>query len=181
MRLRTLSPALGTAYKTQQAPQCLGSILYFRSTIQEIFIKCNHVWSSFIESLLWCTTCIIRFVVMWYSIPPMYIYCHHSFHEELQKFKYLVSLKSMCFHTATYRSFLSFCDRDGRQRSIPSGPFWQIEWREYNLLFLEGLPCGKRVRPMPLSAIVLSRSCSAADTIYRLAEYCLEDPVNVNH
>ena len=24
----------------------------------------------------------------------------------------------MCFHTATYRSFLSFCDRDGRQRSI---------------------------------------------------------------
>ena len=53
-----------------------------------------------------------------------------------------VSLKSMCFHTATYRSFLSFCDRDGRQRSIPSGPFWQIEWREYNLLFLEGLLCG---------------------------------------
>ena len=60
----------------------------------------------------------------------------------------LVSLKSMCFHTATYRSFLSFCDRDGRQRSIPSGPFWQIEWREYNLLFLECLPCGKRVRPI---------------------------------
>ena len=69
-----------------------------------------------------------------------------------QKQKYLltltltwVSLKSMCFHTATYRSFLSFCDRDGRQRSIPSDPF---EWREYNLLFLEGLPCGKRVRPL---------------------------------
>ena len=34
---------------------------------------------------------------------------------------------SLCFYTATYRSFLSFCDRDGRQRSIPSGPFWQIE------------------------------------------------------
>ena len=60
----------------------------------------------------------------------------------------LVSLKSMCFHTATYRSFPSFCDRDGRQRSIPSGPFCHIEWREYNLLFLEGLPCGKRIRPL---------------------------------
>ena len=59
----------------------------------------------------------------------------------------------MCFYTATYRyqSFLSFCDRDGRQRSIPSDPFCQIEWREYNLLFLEGLSCGKRVRPMSIS------------------------------
>ena len=64
-----------------------------------------------------------------------------------QKQKYILPLililvlyKSMCFHTATYRSFLSFCDRDWRQRSIPWGPFWQIEWREYNLLFLEGLP-----------------------------------------
>ena len=38
--------------------------------------------------------------------------------------------KALCFHPATYWSFLSFCDRDGRQRSIPSGPFWQIEWRE---------------------------------------------------
>ena len=38
--------------------------------------------------------------------------------------------KSMCFHTATYRSFLSFCVRDGRQRIIPSDPFWQLEWRE---------------------------------------------------
>ena len=61
-----------------------------------------------------------------------------------QKQKYILTLtltwvlpKSMCFHTATYRSFLSFCDRDGRQRSIPSGPFWQIEWRENNLLFLK--------------------------------------------
>ena len=38
------------------------------------------------------TIIIARFVVMWYSMPPMYIYiyiyCHHSFHEELQKFKY---------------------------------------------------------------------------------------------
>ena len=72
-----------------------------------------------------------------------------------QKQKYIlpltltwVSLKSMWFHTATYRSFLSFCDQDGRQRSIPSGPFWQIEWREYNLLFLEGHPCGNRVHPL---------------------------------
>ena len=71
-----------------------------------------------------------------------------------QKQKYILSLtltwvlpKSMCFHTATYRSFLSFCDRDGRQRSILSGPYWQIEWREWNLLFLEGLPCGNRVHP----------------------------------
>ena len=32
---------------------------------------------------------------------------------------------------------------------------------------------------MPLSSIVLSRSCRAANTIYRLAEYCLEDPVGV--
>ena len=31
---------------------------------------------------------IARFVVMWYSMPPIYIYCHHSYHEELQKFKY---------------------------------------------------------------------------------------------
>ena len=66
-----------------------------------------------------------------------------------QKQKYIltltltrVSIKSMCFHTATYRSFLSFCVPDGKQSSIPSGPFWQIEWREYNLLFLEDLPCG---------------------------------------
>ena len=59
MRLRTISPALGTAYKTEQAPQCLVSILYFRSAIHDIFIKCNHVWSSFIESVLWCTTCIM--------------------------------------------------------------------------------------------------------------------------
>ena len=59
MRLRTLSPALGTTYKTEQAPQYLVSILYFRSAKQDIFIKCNHVWSSFIESLLWCTTCIM--------------------------------------------------------------------------------------------------------------------------
>ena len=59
-----------------------------------------------------------------------------------------VSLKSMCLHTATYRSFLSFCDQDGRQRSIPSSLFWQIEWREWNLLFLEGIPCGNRVRPI---------------------------------
>ena len=59
-----------------------------------------------------------------------------------------VSLKSMCFRTATYRSFLSFCVWDGRPRSMPSDPFWQIEWREWNLLFLEGLPCGNRVRPM---------------------------------
>ena len=34
---------------------------------------------------------------------------------------------------------------------------------------------------MPLSEIGLSRSCRAANTIYRLAEYCLEDPVGVNH
>ena len=71
----------------------------------------------------------------------------------------LVSLKSMCFHTATYRSFLSFCDREGRQRSIPSGPFWQIEWREYNLLFLEGLPCGKRVRPFPIDDTEVMYHC----------------------
>ena len=65
----------------------------------------------------------------------------------------LISLKSMCFHTATYRSFLSFCDRDGRQRSIPSDPFCQIEWREYKLLFLEGLPCGKQVRPLTVCIV----------------------------
>ena len=91
MILRTLSPALGTAYKTEQAPQCLVSILYFRSVIQDIFIKCNHVWSSFIESSLVYhvyNDIQLRFVVMWYSVPPVYIYCHHSFHEELQKFKY---------------------------------------------------------------------------------------------
>ena len=97
MRLRTLSPALGTAYKTEQAPQCLVSIIYFWSAIYDIFIKCNHVWSSFIESVLLVyhmyndiklTIIIARFVVMWYSMPPIYIYCHHSFHEELQKFKY---------------------------------------------------------------------------------------------
>ena len=95
MRLRTLSPAL--AYKTEQAPQCLVSTLYFWSAMHDIFIKCNHVWSSFIESVLWCTTCIMTsssqslslgWLVMWYSMPPIYIYCHHSFHEELQKFKY---------------------------------------------------------------------------------------------
>ena len=66
------------------------------------------------------TIIIARFVVMWYPMPP--IYCHHSFHEELQKFKY------------------------------------HFQWH-----------------------IVLSRSCSAANTIYRLAEYCLKDPVGVNH
>ena len=59
MRLRTLSPTLGIAYKTEQAPQCLVSSLYFWSAIHNIFIKCNHVWSSFIESVLWCTTCIM--------------------------------------------------------------------------------------------------------------------------
>ena len=37
MRLRTLSPALGTADKIEQAPQCLVSILYFRSAIQDLF------------------------------------------------------------------------------------------------------------------------------------------------
>ena len=73
-----------------------------------------------------------------------------------QKHKYIliltltwVSLKSMRFHTSTYLSFLSVCDQDGRQRSIPLGPFWQIEWSEYNLLFLEGIPCDNRVRPLP--------------------------------
>ena len=78
-----------------------------------------------------------------------------------QKQKYIltltlteVSLKSMCFHTATYnRSFLSFCDRDGRQRRIPSGLFWQIEWRELHLLFSERLPCGNRVRPLTKNEI----------------------------
>ena len=59
MRLRTLSPALATAYKTEQAPQCHVSTLYFWSAIHDIFIKCNHVWSSFIESVLWSTTCIM--------------------------------------------------------------------------------------------------------------------------
>ena len=59
MRLRTPSPAVCTAYKTEQASQCLVSIIYFRSAIQDIFIKCNHARSSFIESLLWCTTCIM--------------------------------------------------------------------------------------------------------------------------
>ena len=38
--------------------------------------------------------------------------------------------KTLCFHTATYQSFLSFCDWDRRERSIPSGQFWQIEWSE---------------------------------------------------
>ena len=84
--------------KLSKPPQCLISTLYFWSAIHDIFIKCNHVWSSFIEcSLVYhmytdikLTIIIARFVVMWYAIPPIYIYiyCHHSFHEELQKFKY---------------------------------------------------------------------------------------------
>ena len=79
MRLRTLSPALGTAYKTEQAPQCLVSIIYFWSAIHDIFIKCNHVWLR--VSLVYhmyndikLTIIIARFVVMWYSMPPIYIY-----------------------------------------------------------------------------------------------------------
>ena len=54
----------------------------------------------------------------------------------------------MNVHEQFIKSWTTFHDRNGRQRSIPSGPFCQIEWREYNLLFLEGLPCGKRVCPM---------------------------------
>ena len=93
-RLRTLSSALGTAYKTEQAPQCLVSIIYFWSAIHDIFIKCNHVWlreCSLVYHMhndIKLTIIIAWFVVMWYSMPPIYIYCHHSFHEELQKLKY---------------------------------------------------------------------------------------------
>ena len=86
----------------------------------------------------------------------------------------LVSLKSMCCHTATYQSFLSFCDRDGRQRRIPSGPFCQIEWREYKRLFLEGLPCGTRVRPF----IGTVHRCHLQVTIWEVA--LLESPLNMN-
>ena len=107
--------------------------------------------------MLSCRVCFILFICQWAAEDLLRRSegKQKMYKSSGQKKKYIlpltltvVSHKSMCFHTATYRSFLSFCDRDGRQRSIPSGPFWQIEWREYNLLFLEGLPCGKRVRPM---------------------------------
>ena len=97
MRLRTLSPALGTAYTTEQAPQCLVSILYFRSAIQDIFHKIKpclvfiHRESSLVCHMyndIKLTIITARLVVIWYSMPPMYIYCHHSFHEELYKFKH---------------------------------------------------------------------------------------------
>ena len=121
--------------------------------LESIHQELHGVW------LWWC----------WFHIPPALGLLDYQAEDILrrsegkqktykssgQKQKYIltltltgVSLKSMCFHTATYRSFLSFCDRDGRQRSIPSDPFWQIEWREWNLLFLEGLPCGNRVTPI---------------------------------
>ena len=91
--------------------------------------ECSLVYHMYNDIKL--TIIIARFVVMWYSMPPIhvYIYCHHSFHEELQKFKY------------HYQWHMCQCH----------------------------------------SEIGLSRSCRAANTIYRLAEYCLEDPVGVNH
>ena len=50
--------------------------------------ECSLVYHMYNDIKL--TIIIARFVVMWYSMPPIhvYIHCHHSFHEELQKFKY---------------------------------------------------------------------------------------------
>ena len=83
MRLRTLSPALATSYKTEQAPQCLVSTLYFWSAIYWhlhkmqsclVFIhrECSLVYHMYNDIKL--IIIIARFVVMWYSMPPIYIY-----------------------------------------------------------------------------------------------------------
>ena len=82
MRLRTLSPALATAYKTEQAPQCLVSTLYFWSATRHlhkmqsclVFIhrECSLVYHMYNDIKL--TIIIARFVVMWYSMPPICIY-----------------------------------------------------------------------------------------------------------
>ena len=59
-----------------------------QSCLVFIHRECSLVYHMYNDIKL--TIIIARFVVMWYSMPPIYIYiyCHHSFHEELQKFKY---------------------------------------------------------------------------------------------
>ena len=103
--------------------------------------KCNHVWSSFIESLLWCTTCIMTSSSQSVSLGLLWcgIQCLPC---------------TMCIYIVIIVSTMS-C------RSLST---------TFN---------GTCVNAT--SAIVLPRSCRTANTIYRLAEYCLEDPVGVNH
>ena len=59
-----------------------------QSCLVFIHRECSLVYHMYNDIKL--TIIIASFVVMWYSMPPIhvYIYCHHSFHEELQKFKY---------------------------------------------------------------------------------------------